>query len=82
MKYLVRPMCPPALLASEDPDHERARAVRHFQENGRRDGFKFKLYAVKAVRKALGQMTSGRCAYCEAYYDSTAPQDVVMRAKT
>jgi uncharacterized protein (TIGR02646 family) len=69
-------MCPPALLDSADPDHERVRAIRHFQENERRDGFKFKLYAVKPVRNALGQMTCGRCAYCEAYYDSTAPQDV------
>jgi len=76
VKSLTRPVCPPALADSADPDHERARAIRHFEENGRRDGFKFKLYAAKAVRKALGEMSSGRCAYCEAYYDSTAPQDV------
>jgi uncharacterized protein (TIGR02646 family) len=76
VKVLTRPACPPALADSADPQHERARAVRHFGEDGRRDGFKFKLYAVKAVRTALGDMTGGRCAYCEAYYDSTAPQDV------
>jgi uncharacterized protein (TIGR02646 family) len=76
LKVLTRPSCPPALADSADPEHERARAIRHFEDDGRRDGFKFKLYAVKAVRSALGDMTGGRCAYCEAYYDSTAPQDV------
>lgn len=76
MKPLMRPACPPALADSADPQHERARAVRHFGCDGRRDGFKFKLYAVKEVRTALGNMTGGKCAYCEAYYDATAPQDV------
>jgi uncharacterized protein (TIGR02646 family) len=76
MKVLTRPACPPALANSVDPQHERARAVRHFVDEGLRDGFKFKLYTDKAVRTALSDMTGGRCAYCEAYYDSTAPQDV------
>jgi uncharacterized protein (TIGR02646 family) len=76
LKILTRPACPPALADSADPQHERARAVRHFEDDSRRDGFKFKLYAAKAVRTALSDMTGGRCAYCEAYYDSTAPQDV------
>lgn len=76
MKKLARPACPPALGASADPEHERARAVEHFESDGRRDGFKFKLYAVREVRTALSGMTDGRCAYCESYYDATAPQDV------
>lgn len=76
MKRLSRPACPPALADSGDPEHERARAIRHFKTDGRRDGFTFKLYAARSVRTALGEMTKGRCAYCEAYYDATAPQDV------
>ena len=76
MKKLARPACPPALADSADPEHERTRAIEHFETDGKKDGFKFKLYAVREVRTALSGMTGGRCAYCESYYDSTAPQDV------
>lgn len=76
MKRLQRAALPSALAHSTDIGHERARAIRHFEEDGHRDGFTFRLYAHKEVRAKLAGMSGGKCAYCESYYDATAPQDV------
>lgn len=76
MRRLYRAACPAVLAPDDNPAHERARAIRHFEKEQKVKGFTFRLYSNGAVRAALSAMSDGKCAYCEAYYDATQPQDV------
>lgn len=66
---------PPAQLAAAAAK-ELAAAETYFVTDGKTKGFKFKVYQLKDVKARLADMTSGKCAYCEADYDATQPADV------
>ncbi len=76
MKRLVRGARPPELDGIKGGRPERDRARTHFVDEAKVDGFDFEAYSHRNVRQALAAMGAGKCAYCEAYYDATQPQDV------
>lgn len=75
MKKLARAAAPALLAPEGDPTNERGRAIRHFEVDKKIRDFDFRLYAKPEVKAALAAMTTGKCAYCESYYDATQPQD-------
>lgn len=76
MRRIVRNPAPSALGAQVGGKSELDRARDHFVTSKRKDGFKFRTYADKAVKEALKENFEGKCAYCEAYYDATQTEDV------
>lgn len=74
MRRLTRPASPASLLIAGVSELEAARL--HFEGTGREDGFDYNAYRARDVKGALTAMTCGKCAYCEADYDATQPNDV------
>jgi uncharacterized protein (TIGR02646 family) len=75
MRRLARGARPGALDGVKDGRTELKRAEEHFVTDERVDGFDFAAYALPEVKAALDAWTGRRCAYCEAYYGATQPQD-------
>lgn len=73
MKRLERATCPDWLLTAGTDELTEAQA---YFGQGHVSGFAFKAYKNSVIKAALSAMTSGKCAYCEADYDVTQPQDV------
>jgi len=74
VRKLERAQSPASLLTAGVVEFNAARL--YFDGSGRQDGFKFKAYSAADVKAALTAMSCGKCAYCEAYYDATQPNDV------
>ncbi|MEK9939970.1 MAG: hypothetical protein VW548_03245, partial [Methylotenera sp.] len=53
-----------------------AKAKKSAEETKSRKAFEFKAYKNDDVRHALFTLFHGKCAYCEARYDTTAPVDI------
>lgn len=75
MRRLTRGARPAALDGIKHGRTELDRAEEHFVTNGLADGFGFDAYSQPEVKTALDAWTGRRCAYCEAYYGATQPQD-------
>lgn len=65
----------------EEPDNlfhareiEISKARKYFVDDKHTEGFDFTAY--KKVKIALSDLSGGKCAYCEEYYDPTAPVDM------
>lgn len=50
--------------------------ARKLAATGTLEAFKFNAYAHASVKAALAELFDGKCAYCEAPYDATQPEDV------
>ena len=50
--------------------------LRHFEDAGERDGFKFAAYKADGVAEALNEMFRGKCAYCESRIRAVHPTDI------
>jgi len=74
MRRLERAQIPPSLLTAGATELQAARL--HFDGTGAQDGFTYQAYGASEVKSALTAMTGGKCAYCEADYDATQPNDV------
>lgn len=75
MRRLTRGARPQALDGVKGGRTELERATEHFVTNRQTDGFDFAAYSQAEVKAALNAWTGRRCAYCEAYYGATHPQD-------
>lgn len=75
MRRLTRGPRPAALDGFKGGRTELDRAEEHFVTKGLVDGFGFEAYSQTEVKAALNAWTGRRCAYCEAYYGATHPQD-------
>jgi uncharacterized protein (TIGR02646 family) len=53
---------------------ELPRARKYFVVDQNSEGFDFTAYKIAKVN--LNDVTNGKCAYCESYYDATSPADV------
>ena len=74
MRKLGRAQSPASLLTAGVAEFNAARL--HFEGMGLQDGFKFTAYSAADVRAALTAISDGKCAYCEADYDATQPNDI------
>jgi uncharacterized protein (TIGR02646 family) len=57
-------------------EQELADVLKHFEDAGERDGFKFAAYKADGVAEALNEMFSGKCAYCESRISAVHPTDI------
>jgi uncharacterized protein (TIGR02646 family) len=74
MRKLERGAAPAGLAGAAKV--ELAAAQLHFENTGAKDGFEFNAYRRIDVRAALKAFGIGKCAYCEADYDATHPEDI------
>jgi uncharacterized protein (TIGR02646 family) len=74
MRKLARTEAPAGLAAAAQMEATEARL--HFEIAGAKDGFEFDAYRSKGVRAKLKAFGMGKCAYCEADYDATHPEDI------
>ena len=65
--------CPEHLNGSGASELKRARKRA---AAGTLEGFNFSAYKHASVKEALKALFNGKCAYCEAPYDATQPEDV------
>ncbi|TIP29613.1 MAG: hypothetical protein E5X67_06120 [Mesorhizobium sp.] len=61
---------------ADEAKQELAEARRHFEEDGKVDGFKFLAFRADGVADALNIMFSGKCAYCESSIRAVHPTDI------
>ncbi|HEY4108664.1 HNH endonuclease [Puia sp.] len=73
MIKVKRPECPEILRADPDKESPGRAETRRNIETGTRV---YKVYADKSVRKALGKMFHGKCAYCESQITAIYSGDI------
>ncbi|HEV7658992.1 MAG TPA: hypothetical protein VGO55_04020 [Allosphingosinicella sp.] len=70
---------PPATLNRKDKNGktELDRAIAHYEADPPlAKTFKFQVYKSDEVKRRLEALFHGKCAYCETYYEQSAPMDV------
>lgn len=78
MRHVTRSAVPASLDGPDSPGAKELVRARAFfaDENNRARSFAFKAYKGADVRAAMRTMFHRKCAYCEAFYAPTMPDDV------